>query len=109
MVSPARLGGGRSAGDAPLHPISAPNHSATARAGLMRPSIAPSRPGSSPAGDAQKCLRRPQMILIVRRMNADARFADLDLQLPPAPKPMGVYRPMVTVGNLAYLSGHGPL
>jgi enamine deaminase RidA (YjgF/YER057c/UK114 family) len=42
-------------------------------------------------------------------MNADARFADLDLQLPPAPQPMGVYRPMVTVGNLAYLSGHGPL
>jgi enamine deaminase RidA (YjgF/YER057c/UK114 family) len=42
-------------------------------------------------------------------MNADARFANLDLQLPPAPKPMGLYRPMVTVGNIAYLSGHGPL
>lgn len=42
-------------------------------------------------------------------MNADARFAELNLELPPAPKPVGVYKPMVIVGNLAYLSGHGPL
>lgn len=42
-------------------------------------------------------------------MTADARFAELNLQLPPAPKPVGVYKPMVVVGNLAYLSGHGPL
>lgn len=42
-------------------------------------------------------------------MDADARFAELNLDLPPAPKPVGVYKPMVVVGNLAYLSGHGPL
>jgi enamine deaminase RidA (YjgF/YER057c/UK114 family) len=42
-------------------------------------------------------------------MDADARFAELSLELPPAPKPVGVYRPIVIVGNLAYLSGHGPL
>jgi enamine deaminase RidA (YjgF/YER057c/UK114 family) len=42
-------------------------------------------------------------------MDADARFAELNLELPPAPKPVGVYKPMVVVGNLAYLSGHGPL
>ena len=42
-------------------------------------------------------------------MDADARFAALNLELPPAPKPMGLYRPMAVVGNLAYLSGHGPL
>src|SRR6478735_1935762 len=42
-------------------------------------------------------------------MNADARFAQLNLELPPAPKPVGVYKPIVLVGNLAYLSGHGPL
>jgi enamine deaminase RidA (YjgF/YER057c/UK114 family) len=42
-------------------------------------------------------------------MTADARFAALSLELPPAPKPVGVYKPMVIVGNLAYLSGHGPL
>lgn len=42
-------------------------------------------------------------------MDADARFAELNLELPPAPKPVGVYKPIVIVGNLAYLSGHGPL
>jgi enamine deaminase RidA (YjgF/YER057c/UK114 family) len=42
-------------------------------------------------------------------MDADARFAELNLELPPAPKPIGVYKPLVIVGNLAYLSGHGPL
>lgn len=42
-------------------------------------------------------------------MDADARFAELNLELPPAPKPVGVYKPMVIVDKLAYLSGHGPL
>ena len=42
-------------------------------------------------------------------MDADARFAGLNLELPPAPKPVGVYKPIVIVGSLAYLSGHGPL
>lgn len=31
------------------------------------------------------------------------------LVLPPAPKPLAVYRPCVQVGNFLYLSGHGPL
>ncbi len=42
-------------------------------------------------------------------MSAEARLAELKLELPPAPKPMGLYKPVVIVGNLAYLSGHGPL
>jgi enamine deaminase RidA (YjgF/YER057c/UK114 family) len=42
-------------------------------------------------------------------MSADARLAELKLELPPAPKAMGVYRPIVEVGGLLYLSGHGPL
>ena len=42
-------------------------------------------------------------------MSHEARLAALELQLPPAPKPVGVYKPIVVVGNLAYLSGHGPL
>lgn len=42
-------------------------------------------------------------------MAADARFAALQLELPPAPKPMGTYKPISIVENLAYLSGHGPL
>ena len=31
------------------------------------------------------------------------------LSLPPAPAPAGVYKPLVLLGNLAYLSGHGPV
>lgn len=42
-------------------------------------------------------------------MSAEARIRELGLDLPPAPKPMGVYKPLVVVGNMAYLSGHGPL
>jgi len=42
-------------------------------------------------------------------MSADARFAQLKLELPPAPKPAGVYKPVIVVGNMAYVSGHGPL
>jgi enamine deaminase RidA (YjgF/YER057c/UK114 family) len=42
-------------------------------------------------------------------MSADAKLAELKLDLPPAPKAMGVYKPIVVVGNMAYVSGHGPL
>jgi len=42
-------------------------------------------------------------------MSHEARFAALKLELPPAPKAMGLYRPIFVVDNLAYLSGHGPL
>ena len=42
-------------------------------------------------------------------MSAEARLAELKLELPPAPKPAGVYKPMVVVGKLCYVSGHGPL
>jgi enamine deaminase RidA (YjgF/YER057c/UK114 family) len=39
----------------------------------------------------------------------EKKLEALGLQLPPAPKPVGLYKPMLVVGNLAYLSGHGPL
>ncbi len=42
-------------------------------------------------------------------MSADARLAELKIELPPAPKPVAVYKPLVIAGNLAYVSGHGPL
>jgi enamine deaminase RidA (YjgF/YER057c/UK114 family) len=42
-------------------------------------------------------------------MGADARIAELKLELPPPPKAAGVYKPVVVIGNLAYVSGHGPL
>ena len=42
-------------------------------------------------------------------MTAEEKLIELKLELPAAPKPMGVYKPLVTVGNLAYASGHGPV
>ena len=42
-------------------------------------------------------------------MSAEARVKELGLKLPPVPKIGGVYKPVVIVGNLAYVSGHGPL
>ena len=42
-------------------------------------------------------------------MTADERFAALGLELPPAPKPMGVYKPALIEGPYLYVSGHGPM
>lgn len=42
-------------------------------------------------------------------MNADENFMQLNLQLPPAPTPLGVYKPFLIAGNFVYISGHGPL
>jgi enamine deaminase RidA (YjgF/YER057c/UK114 family) len=42
-------------------------------------------------------------------MTPEQKLAELKLELPPAPKPMGVYKPVVVVGTLAYASGHGPV
>jgi enamine deaminase RidA (YjgF/YER057c/UK114 family) len=42
-------------------------------------------------------------------MSADARIEELKLELPEAPKPGGVYNPLVQVGDMVYVSGHGPL
>jgi enamine deaminase RidA (YjgF/YER057c/UK114 family) len=42
-------------------------------------------------------------------MAHEERFARLQLTLPPAPRPVAVYRPVVVVQGLAYVSGHGPL
>jgi enamine deaminase RidA (YjgF/YER057c/UK114 family) len=39
----------------------------------------------------------------------EKKIKDLGLVLPPAPKPVGLYKPVLIVGNLAYVSGHGPL
>lgn len=42
-------------------------------------------------------------------MTPDERFAVLNLELPPAPTPLGVYKPFLIDGNHCYVSGHGPL
>lgn len=39
--------------------------------------------------------------------NADERFEQLELTLPPAPKPLGVYKPCLVDGKYLYVSGHG--
>lgn len=42
-------------------------------------------------------------------MSPEEIIRELALELPPAPEPAGVYRPVVISGNMAYVSGHGPL
>jgi enamine deaminase RidA (YjgF/YER057c/UK114 family) len=40
---------------------------------------------------------------------AEENFRELGLSLPPAPSPLGVYKPCLTDGKYLYLSGHGPV
>ena len=40
-------------------------------------------------------------------LSADERFQQLGLVLPPAPKPLGVYKPFLIVDKFVYVSGHG--
>ena len=42
-------------------------------------------------------------------MSAEARLQSLGLTLPPAPKPAGVYRPLLIDDAMVYVSGHGPV
>ena len=42
-------------------------------------------------------------------MGAEDRLAQLKLELPPAPKPVATYVTAPQVGDLLYVSGHGPL
>ena len=42
-------------------------------------------------------------------MGAETRIKELGITLPNPPKPMGNYVPGVRVGNLLFLSGHGPI
>jgi len=39
----------------------------------------------------------------------EARLKELKLELPPAPKPVAKYKTAVQIGNVLYVSGHGPL
>ena len=42
-------------------------------------------------------------------MTPETRLAQLKVELPPAPNPVAVYRPLVVAGAFVYVSGHGPL
>lgn len=39
----------------------------------------------------------------------EENFKSLGLDLPPAPKPMGVYKPGLQIDHFYYVSGHGPV
>ncbi|MEC5145560.1 RidA family protein [Chitinophaga sp. 212800010-3] len=41
--------------------------------------------------------------------HAEEKLAALGLVLPPAPTPLGVYKPCLIDGKYLYLSGHGPV
>ena len=41
--------------------------------------------------------------------NPESQLTELGLELPMAPKPMGVYKPVLVIGNMLYVSGQGPL
>ena len=42
-------------------------------------------------------------------LSPEARLKELALQLPPAPEPKGVYKPLLVDKNYVYVSGHGPV
>ncbi|MEO8763852.1 MAG: RidA family protein [Ginsengibacter sp.] len=44
----------------------------------------------------------------MENLTPDQRFEQTGLILPPAPTPMGVYKPFLIDGNHLYVSGHGP-
>jgi enamine deaminase RidA (YjgF/YER057c/UK114 family) len=41
--------------------------------------------------------------------SAETRIQELNLTLPPAPKPVAKYKTALLVGNMLYVSGHGPV
>jgi enamine deaminase RidA (YjgF/YER057c/UK114 family) len=41
--------------------------------------------------------------------NPESRLAELKLTLPPSPKPLGVYKPVLIIGKFLYVSGQGPM
>jgi len=42
-------------------------------------------------------------------LSPEAKLKQLNIELPPAPQPKGVYRPLLKDKNYVYVSGHGPV
>jgi enamine deaminase RidA (YjgF/YER057c/UK114 family) len=42
-------------------------------------------------------------------ISPNEKLSQLKLELPPAPAPLGVYKPFLIVDRLVYVSGHGPI
>ncbi len=45
----------------------------------------------------------------MEKLSPEARLQRLKLELPPAPEPKGVYKPLLKDKNYVYVSGHGPV
>ncbi|GAB4048754.1 RidA family protein [Spirosoma litoris] len=45
----------------------------------------------------------------ISTLSPEAAFAQTGLSLPPAPQPLGVYKPYLIDGKYLYVSGHGPV
>ncbi len=45
----------------------------------------------------------------MEKISPEARLQQLKLELPPAPAPQGVYKPLLKDKNYVYVSGHGPV
>jgi enamine deaminase RidA (YjgF/YER057c/UK114 family) len=43
------------------------------------------------------------------KQDTDLRIIELGLVLPPAPKPVGVYKPVLVIDKFLYVSGQGPI
>ena len=43
------------------------------------------------------------------KQDTDLRIIELGLILPPVPKPLGVYKPVLVAGKFLYVSGQGPI
>ncbi len=45
----------------------------------------------------------------MKELSPEYCFQELGLNLPPAPTPLGVYKPCLVDGKYLYVSGHGPV
>jgi hypothetical protein len=43
------------------------------------------------------------------KQDPDLRITELGLILPPAPRPAGLYKPLLVVEKYLFVSGHGPV
>ena len=46
---------------------------------------------------------------VIETLSPEEAFSALQLSLPPAPTPLGVYKPYLIDGKYLFLSGHGPV
>ena len=54
-------------------------------------------------------MKEKEAITMTQSPAAQKRFETLGLTLPPAPKPIGAYKPFLRVGQHVYVSGHLPM